>query len=73
MSLKDQERTKTLIVMLLEDMKEATTTELIEEADTLGISECRDRVPAALAELVSEGKIQKRISREKKALLWTLK
>jgi hypothetical protein len=72
MSIKDQETTKTLIVELLKDMKEATTLELIKEAETLGIAECADRVPAALAELNSQGLIQKAISRERKAILWTL-
>lgn len=53
-------------------MKEATTSELIEEAETLGIDECRDRVPAALAELSSQGLIMKTISKERKAIIWTL-
>ena len=53
-------------------MKEATTVELIEEAESLGIAECRDRVPAALAELSSQGLIVKNISKEKKALVWSL-
>ncbi len=72
MSIKDQEKAQKLIVLLLEDMKEATTVELIEEAETLGIAECRDRVPAALAELSSQGLIVKSISKEKKALVWSL-
>ncbi len=72
MSIKDQDKAKTLIIALLEDMIEATTAELIDEAETLGIAECRDRVPAALAELNSQGLIQKTISREKRALIWSL-
>ena len=72
MSIKDQEKAQKLIVLLLEDMEEATTVELIEEAETLGIAECRDRVPAALAELSSQGLIVKSISKEKKALVWSL-
>ncbi len=72
MSIKDQDTAKTLIIELLKDMKEATTAELIEEAETLGIAECRDRVPAALAELSSQGLITKTISKEKKAIIWTL-
>lgn len=70
--MKDQETTKTLVVELLKDMKEATTVELIREAETLGIAECVDRIPAALAELNSQGLILKTISRERKAILWTL-
>ncbi len=72
MSIKDQEKAQELIVLLLEDMNEATTVELIEEAESLGIAECRDRVPAALAELSSQGLIVKKISKEKKALVWSL-
>ncbi|MHA2227417.1 MAG: hypothetical protein ACXAC8_19525 [Candidatus Hodarchaeales archaeon] len=72
MSLKDQEKAKLLIIGLLEDMREASTAELINEAEMLGITECRDRVPSALATLASEGKIDKRISREKKAIIWTI-
>ncbi len=72
MSIKDQEKAQKLIVLLLEDMKEATTVELIEEAESLGIAECRDRVPAALAELSSQGLLVKTISKEKKALVWSL-
>ncbi|UCE14648.1 MAG: hypothetical protein JSV04_05560 [Candidatus Heimdallarchaeota archaeon] len=72
MSMKDQDTAKALIVELLKDMNEATTAELIKEAEMLGIKECSDRIPAALAELASEGKISKHVSREKKALIWTL-
>ncbi|MFX1537004.1 MAG: hypothetical protein ACFFDI_22540 [Promethearchaeota archaeon] len=72
MSMKDQDKTQTLIIELLKDMKEATTVELIREAEMLGISECSDRIPAALAELNSQGSVKKQISREKKAIIWTL-
>lgn len=72
MSMKDQDKTRTLIIELLKDMNEATTVELIREAETLGIAECSDRIPAALAELNSEGLVKKQISKEKKAIIWTL-
>ena len=72
MSIKDQDTTKTLIIELLKDMKEATTTELIKEAESLGIAECSDRIPAALAELNSQELITKILSREKKAIIWSL-
>ncbi|MHA1975051.1 MAG: hypothetical protein ACTSW1_18820 [Candidatus Hodarchaeales archaeon] len=73
MSFKDEANVQTLVIMLLEDMKEATTKELVEEATTLGIAECPDRLPSALAELASQGKIKKYISKEKKAIVWSLK
>jgi hypothetical protein len=72
LSIKDQEKAKEFITLLLEDMKEATTAELMEEIEKLGVAECRDRVPSALAELSSKGLIKKTISREKKALIWRL-
>ncbi|MFW9903438.1 MAG: hypothetical protein ACFFFH_03835 [Candidatus Thorarchaeota archaeon] len=72
MSMKDQDTTKTLVIELLKDLKEATTVELIREAETLGIAECSDRIPAALAELNSQGLVTKQISRVKKAIIWTL-
>ncbi|MFX0174063.1 MAG: hypothetical protein ACFE9L_19430 [Candidatus Hodarchaeota archaeon] len=72
MSFKTQETAREFITLLLEDMKEATTAELMEEIEKLGLPECRDRVPGALAELSSQGLIKKSISREKKALIWRL-
>ncbi|MFX0170662.1 MAG: hypothetical protein ACFE9L_01950 [Candidatus Hodarchaeota archaeon] len=70
--MKTQETAREFITLLLEDMKEATTAELMEEIEKLGVPECRDRVPSALAELLSQGLIKKSISREKKALIWRL-
>jgi hypothetical protein len=72
MSIKTQETAKEFIILLLEDMKEATTAELMDEIEKLGVPACRDRVPSALAELSSQGVIKKSISREKKALIWRL-
>ncbi len=72
MSMKDQDTTQTLIIEFLKDMKEATTVELIKEAETLGIAECADRIPSALVELNSQGLVKKQISREKKAIIWTI-
>jgi len=70
--MKDQDSTQTLIIELLKDMEKATTLELIREAETLGITECSDRIPAALAELSAQGSVRKQISRERKAIIWTL-
>ena len=53
-------------------MVEATTEKLIEEAETLGVAECRDRVPSAIADLNAEGKLNKKLSKEKHAILWSL-
>lgn len=70
--MKDQDTTRTLIIELLKDMKEATTVDLIREAETLGLAECRDRIPPALAELNAQGLVRKQISKEKKAIIWIL-
>ena len=72
MSFKDIAKAKRLILLLLEDMVEATTEELITEADTLGIAECRDRVPSSIATLYSEGLLKRELSKEKKAIVWSL-
>ena len=70
--MKDQDTTQTLILELLKDMEKATTVELIREAETLGLAECSDRIPAALVELSTQGSVIKQISKEKKAIIWTL-
>ena len=74
MSFKDEEKVIRLIILLLEDMpnNEATTKELIDEATSLGVADCPDRMPSALAELAAKGQIKKHISREKKAIIWSL-
>ena len=69
---KSMEKTKQLVLLLLNDMDEATTEELITEAEALGIAECRDRVPGAIADLNSEGMLTKKLSKEKKAIVWGL-
>ena len=69
---KSMEKTKRLILLLLNDMGPSSTEELIGEAETLGIAECRDRVPGAIADLNSEGKLTKKLSKEKKAIVWGL-
>ncbi|MFW9992437.1 MAG: hypothetical protein ACFFD4_10350 [Candidatus Odinarchaeota archaeon] len=70
--VKDLDKAKVLIVELLKEMTEATTNELVEEAMSLGLAECKDRVPSAIAELSATGKVKKRISREKKGIVWFL-
>jgi len=72
MAFKDTAKAKRLILLLLEDMLEATTEELITEAETLGIAECRDRVPSSIADLYSEGLLTRELSKEKKAIIWSL-
>ena len=72
MSYKDSESAKRLILFLLDDMGEATTEEIIKEAETLGVAECRDRVPPSIADLYNEGLLKRKLSKEKKAIVWSL-
>jgi len=72
MSFKDTAKAKRLILLLLEDMLQATTEELITEAESLGVAECRDRVPSSIADLYSEGLVTRELSKEKKAIVWRL-
>ncbi len=72
MSIKNLEKSMKLIMFLLQDMGKATTEELISEAETLGIAECRDRVPSAIANLNAEGLVNKKLSKKRKAIVWSL-
>ncbi|MFW9914582.1 MAG: DUF4386 domain-containing protein [Candidatus Thorarchaeota archaeon] len=62
---------KRTITLLLAEVGEATTAELIEEASRVS-RECKDRIPRTLIALEEENQITKRISKEKKAIVWTL-
>lgn len=59
------------ITMILEELGEATTTEIIEESAKVS-AECKDRIPETLKALESENKITKRLSKEKKGYVWSL-
>ncbi|MHA2370491.1 MAG: DUF4386 domain-containing protein [Candidatus Hodarchaeales archaeon] len=62
---------KRTITLLLAEVGEATTAELIDEVSRVS-RECKDRVPRTLIALEEENKITKRISKEEKAIVWTL-
>ena len=59
------------VILLLEDMGPTTTKELQEEASIVS-KECSDRLPGSLLSLEKKGTIKKELSREKKALVWSL-
>jgi hypothetical protein len=59
------------IAMILEELGEATTAEIVDESARVS-AECKDRIPEALAALEEENKVTKRLSREKKGYVWTL-
>lgn len=62
---------KRTITLLLEELGEATTAEIVEEASRVS-RECKDRIPRTLIALEEEKKVTKRISKERKAIVWTL-
>ena len=59
------------IINILEDLGEATTTEIIDESSKVS-SECKDRIPNTLIALEKDKEITKRFSKEKRGYVWTL-
>ena len=59
------------ITNILEDLGEATTTEIIEEASMVS-NTCKDRIPNTLVALENDKVVMKRFSKEKKGYVWTL-
>jgi hypothetical protein len=62
---------KKTITMILGDLGEATTAEIIDEASLVS-RDCKDRIPKTLIALEKDKKVIKRISKEKKGFVWTL-
>jgi hypothetical protein len=63
--------TKERVNLILKNLGEATTAEIIEEASKTA-HDCKDRIPGVLVALEDEGKVVKKISKEKKAIVWRL-
>lgn len=59
------------ITMILKDVGEATTAEIIEESSRVS-AECKDRIPETLVALENDKLVTKRFSKEKKGYVWTL-
>jgi len=72
MAIKGLRKARMLVFFLLDEIGELTTEELMAEVELLGINECRDRVPSALADLSEEKLVDRKLSREKKAVVWSL-
>ena len=64
-------KSKKIILEYLKKENSASTEELIQYVSTQA-EECRDKVPQALLALYREGKVIKKISKEKKAFVWFL-
>ncbi|MHA2152022.1 MAG: DUF4386 domain-containing protein [Candidatus Thorarchaeota archaeon] len=63
--------TKERVIRILENLGEATTAEIIDEAAKES-DECKDRVPSNLIVLETDQVVTKRFSKEKKGYVWTL-
>ena len=57
---------------VLNNLIEATTAEIIEEATKISV-DCRDKIPSSLMSLYREKKVDKRISKERKGIIWFLR
>jgi hypothetical protein len=67
----DDDDSKSRVIRILENLGEATTTEIIAEASKESV-ECKDRVPRTLVTLERNNQVMKRLSKEKKGYVWTL-
>ena len=59
------------IIMILEDLGEATTAEIVDE-ETAVSNDCKDRVPHTLVLMEKEHIIKRNISKVKKAIVCSL-
>jgi len=59
------------ITTILNNMGEATTKEITEEAAKISV-ECPDRVPETLRVLEMENRVTKKLSKEKRGYVWSL-
>ena len=67
----DSDDSKRKILQLLKDIGEASTAEVIDKASNLG-ERCKDLVPVILVVLEKEKKVSRKISKEKKAIIWSV-
>ena len=69
--LSNSDESKAKILNLLKELGEASTAEVIEEASKL-TGRCKDLVPVILVVLEKEKKVSRKISKEKKAIIWSV-
>ena len=60
---------KQVVLLVLEEIGEGSSAEVMVEASKIS-AKCKDRVPSILLALEKEQKVVKRISKEKKAIVW---
>lgn len=62
---------KKAVIMILEDLGEATTAEIVDEAAAVS-NDCKDRIPHTLVLMEKDRIIKKSISKTKRAIVWSL-
>ncbi len=68
---KSKESTEELILSILSENGESSTSVIIKRI-TKENNDCIDRVPGALVALKEKDRVKRRLSKEKKAVLWSL-
>ncbi|MFX1254618.1 MAG: hypothetical protein ACFFCZ_23605 [Promethearchaeota archaeon] len=59
------------VIWVLKQLKEATTTEIADKAERIP-RDCIELVSSALISLLRDGRVNRTISKEKKAYVWSL-
>ena len=67
----NSDESKEKILNILRELGESSTAEVIHSASKLE-GRCKDLVPVILVVLEKEKKVSRRISKEKKAIVWSI-
>ena len=67
----NSDESKEKILNILKEIGESSTAEVINSASKLE-GRCKDLVPVILVVLEKEKKVSRRISKEEKAILWSI-
>ena len=72
--MSNSDESKRKILELVKDLGEASTAEIIAEASKTSklTGQCKDLVPVILVVLEKEKKVSRKISKEKKAIIWSI-
>jgi hypothetical protein len=66
-----EKSTQDLIIAFLSEHGESSTSEIIKNI-TKDNNDCADRIPGALVGLREKKQVKRRLSKEKKAVVWSL-
>ena len=70
--LSNSDESKEKVLNLLKEIGESSTAEIIDIAISKLTGRCKDLVPVILVVLEKEKKVSRRISKEKKAIVWSV-